>query len=96
MSHKETEFMRSDETGPTIEEYEAAGGEIMKLPSKERGCTGKANLGRSYVQQANKLAVKHGKRYGVYRCPHCGGTHLTTKIDKANQYAGLIHIAEPG
>ena len=63
------------------------------IPSVERGCAGKANLGRDYVKNANRLSRKHGKMYGVYRCPHCGGTHLTTKIDMAASYFyPLIHI----
>ena len=68
---------------------------LVRLPSVERGCNGKTNIGRSYVKQAGKLASKHGKKYGVYRCPHCGGTHLTTKIEKSERYAPLIHISEP-
>jgi hypothetical protein len=68
---------------------------LVRLPSVERGCNGKTNLGRSYAKQADKLAAKHGKKYGVYRCPHCGGTHLTTKLDKSEVYAPLIHISEP-
>jgi hypothetical protein len=66
-----------------------------KTPSTERGCHGKANLGRSYAKQADKLAQKHGKTYGVYRCPHCGGTHLTTKLEKADQYPPLLHVSTP-
>jgi hypothetical protein len=68
---------------------------LVRLPSVERGCEGKTNLGRSYAKQADKLATKHGKKYGVYRCPHCGGTHLTTKLDKSESYAPLVHISEP-
>jgi len=68
---------------------------LVRLPSAERGCKGKTNLGRSYAKQADKLAAKHGKKYGVYRCPHCGGTHLTTKLDKPESYAPLIHISKP-
>jgi hypothetical protein len=63
----------------------------MNTPSHERGCKGKTNLGRSYAKQADKLASKHGKRYGVYHCPHCNGHHLTTKLDKADQYEPLKH-----
>ena len=63
----------------------------LREPSKDRGCDGKANLGRGYVRQADRLAAKHGKRYGVYRCPHCGGTHLTTKLHNAGRYAPLLH-----
>jgi ribosomal protein L44E len=55
-------------------------------PSKERGCEGKANFGRNYEAQAERIAKKHGKRNGVYSCPHCGGTHLTTKLSKADRY----------
>jgi hypothetical protein len=66
----------------------------MKLPSQERGCHGKTNLGRSYAKQADKLARKHGKRYGVYQCPHCNGYHLTTKLDKADQYEPLKYTTK--
>jgi len=62
-----------------------------RSPSIERGCSGKANLGRSYEKQADNLAIKHGKKYGVYHCPHCGGTHLTTKLDKLETYAPLLY-----
>jgi hypothetical protein len=65
------------------------------LPSQERGCAGKANLGRSYQRQAARLAAKHGKRYGVYACPHCGGTHLTTKLENAGLYAPLLYVTRP-
>jgi hypothetical protein len=68
---------------------------LVRLPSVERGCDGKTNLGRSYAKQADKLAAKHGKKYGVYRCPHCGGTHLTTKLSNSEEYAGLLHISPP-
>jgi hypothetical protein len=68
---------------------------LVRLPSVERGCDGKTNLGRSYAKQADRLAAKHGKKYGVYRCPHCDGTHLTTKLDKSETYAPLIHVSEP-
>ena len=54
--------------------------------SLERGCTGKANLGRNYAKSADRTAKKHGKTYGVYRCPHCQGTHLTTKLETAEKY----------
>ena len=56
------------------------------IPSLERGCTGKANLGSSYEKQADHFAAKHHKTYGVYRCLHCQGTHLTTKIEIAEKY----------
>jgi hypothetical protein len=68
---------------------------LVRLPSVKRGCNGKINLGRSYAKQADKLAEKHCKYYGVYRCHHCGGTHLTTKLDKSESYAPLIHTSEP-
>ena len=60
--------------------------------SKDRGCDGKANLGRTYAKQADKMARRHGKAYGVYRCPHCGGTHLTTKLANACRYAALLYV----
>lgn len=65
---------------------------LVRNPSIERGCDGKANLGRHYAKQADRLAAKHAKRYGVYRCPHCGGTHLTTKLENAERYAPLLHV----
>ena len=61
-------------------------------PSYERGCQGKADLGRSFVRQSERISRKRNKRYGVYRCPHCGGTHLTTKLEKRGQYPPLLHI----
>lgn len=65
---------------------------LVRIPSVERGCDGKANLGRHYARQADRLSQKHGKQYGVYRCPHCGGTHLTTKLENAGRYAPLLHV----
>ena len=59
---------------------------MIKQCSKERGCAGKTNMGSNYKSYADKLAVKHGKRYGVYRCSHCGGTHATTKIENEHLY----------
>ena len=64
----------------------------MKECSKERGCQGKTNLGRSYRKQADNLSLKHGKQYGVYACPHCGGHHLTTKLHKKDEYRELLYI----
>lgn len=69
---------------------------IVRLPSVERGCTGKANMGRNYAKQAERMSAKHGKRYGVYRCPHCQGTHLTTKLDAAERYSEpLLYVCKP-
>lgn len=67
----------------------------MALPSEERGCRGKINLGRRFKLQADRLSQKHGKSFGVYRCPHCGGTHLTTKLEKSDQYPPLLYAAHP-
>jgi len=67
----------------------------MKTPSKERGCDVKINLGRRYKKNADRLSNKHGKRYGVYQCPHCNDYHLTTKLDKVCQYAQILHISDP-
>ena len=69
---------------------------LVRLPSVERGCNGKTNLGRSYAKQADKLAAKHGKKYGVYRCPHCKGTHLTTKLEIAAKYfEPMLYVCKP-
>ena len=64
---------------------------MTKQPSKERGCTGKANLGsKIYKESADRIAKKHCKNFAVYRCPHCQGTHLTTKeID--GTYAEVLY-----
>ena len=64
---------------------------MSKLPSRERGCIGKANLGnKNYKKSADRIAAKHGKNYAVYQCPYCQGTHLTTKeID--GTYAEVLY-----
>ena len=66
---------------------------LPRIPSEERGCTGKIDLGRKYEKQADRMARKHGKRFGVYRCPHCQGVHLTTKLDRAGEYEPLLYLA---
>lgn len=65
---------------------------MPRTPSIERGCDGKANLGRNYTRAAERLANKHGKTYGVYRCPHCNGAHLTTKLENADEYEPLLYV----
>ena len=47
---------------------------------------------RRYQQQADRMAVRHGKRYGVYHCPHCDGFHLTTKLNNAHFYEPLLYV----
>jgi len=80
---------------PTLENWEKRKQELaVRSPSIERGCDGKTNLGRHYAKQADKLAAKHGKTFGVYDCPHCGGTHITTKLDKSESYAPLLHTTQ--
>lgn len=69
----------------------------MKQPSKERGCDGKMNLGDTVdraVIGAIRMSQKHGKQYGLYKCPHCGGHHLTTKLGKQDQYEPLVYVTE--
>lgn len=66
----------------------------MREPSEKRGCHSKANLGRSYETQAQKLSDKHNKQYGVYSCPHCSGTHLTTKLHNSHEYKELLFITD--
>lgn len=66
----------------------------MKECSQERGCRWKANLGSNVAtaaQYAEKLKTKHGKDYGVYKCPHCEGHHLTTKLQNADKYKELVY-----
>lgn len=70
---------------------ERTGGE-KRQPSKARGCDGKANLGENYREQAEKFAERHGKIYGVYRCPHCEGTHMTTRLEKREDYTPLLYV----
>jgi hypothetical protein len=67
----------------------------LRIPSKERGCQGKAKLGRRYKHEANKLSAKWKKRYGVYRCPHCGDAHLTTKFRKSAEYQNEMLYTTP-
>ena len=66
----------------------------MKSPSKERGCEGKANLGRRFKQQADRLSAKHKKAFGVYHCPHCGVHHITTKLEKQSDYPHLCYLVK--
>jgi len=66
-----------------------------RVPSEERGCHGKANIGSNYRRNADRLATKHQKAYGVYQCPHCQGHHLTTRLEKADLYAPLLYVATP-
>lgn len=68
---------------------------LIRIPSKERGCATKINLGHNFRKQADRLADKRRKRFGVYHCPHCGGYHLTTKIEKAQEYGGLLYVTMP-
>jgi hypothetical protein len=68
----------------------------LKQPSFERGCVNKTNLGRNYKKNADKLAAKHGKQYGVYHCPHCKGCHLTTKLLHEHLYTeALVYKTTP-
>jgi hypothetical protein len=64
---------------------------LVRLPSVERGCAGKMrmSLSESPHRKAQKLAKKHGKDFGIYRCPHCDCYHLTSKLEKQDQYAPL-------
>ena len=65
---------------------------MTRVPSIERGCTKKINIGRCYVTHSERLAYKHGKRFGVYHCPHCGGYHMTSKVEGSEVYGGLLYI----
>lgn len=66
----------------------------MRQPSPERGCEGKMRMSRKGRpdEVAQMMAARHGKRYGVYKCPHCDGYHLTTKLDNQDQYKPLVYI----
>ena len=64
---------------------------VVRLPSFKRGCKAKVILGRSYEKQAEKMKAKHGKEYGVYHCPYCDGTHLTTKLQNSHKYPPLVY-----
>jgi hypothetical protein len=63
----------------------------LRKPSQERGCAGKINLGSSYQKQAERMKTKHGKEFGVYQCPYCMGSHLTTKLDRCDKYKPLLY-----
>ena len=65
-----------------------------RQPSAARGCLGKANLGSDYVDYVNSLTERYGKVYGIYACPHCGGTHATTKLENAGNYAELLYVSK--
>lgn len=65
-----------------------------RIPSLERGCLRKTALGNAYVKQAARLAKKHVKKYGVYYCPHCNGTHLTTKLENSGEYPDLLYVTQ--
>lgn len=66
-----------------------------KTPSVERGCINKTKLGHDYVAAAEKFAQRYEKRYGVYACPHCQDYHLTTALENAELYGGLLHVTKP-
>jgi len=68
----------------------------MKECSKERGCDGKLALDgfANAVDFAERSKAKHGKDYGIYRCPHCGSKHLTTKLHKKDGYPPLLYTTE--
>lgn len=76
----------------TIEQERAEAAPTVRIPSVERGCSGKINLGRDYKRNAERLAKKHGKNYGVYQCPHCGCAHSTTKLENTSRYAQLLYV----
>lgn len=48
---------------------------LRKYERKRRTCTGKRRYGSELV------AMREGARFGMdwYRCPYCGGWHLTSK-----------------
>ena len=49
-------------------------------------------LGKSsYEKEAQKMSEKHQKWAGVYLCPHCDKHHLTTKIEKIEEYNHLVY-----
>jgi hypothetical protein len=66
--------------------------EVVKVPSIERGCSGKARMGSDFKAYADELALCHGKQYAVYRCPHCGDTHCTTKISGCDKYPPVLYV----
>lgn len=69
---------------------------VILKPSVENGCIKKVNHGEHFKKSADKLSRKYGISYGVYRCPHCGGTHLTSKFNKLNKYyEPFIHVSHP-
>jgi hypothetical protein len=69
--------------------------QLVHLPSVERGCFNKTNLGRNYKPYVDELSARLAKAYGVYQCPHCGGTHLTTKLENQEKYPPLLYTVYP-
>jgi hypothetical protein len=63
----------------------------MKEPSRQRGCEGKTNLEGYYKEASEKFAKIHNKTYHVYRCPHCEGTHMTTKPLEDGAYKSVFY-----
>ena len=65
----------------------------MKEPSRERGCEGKMQLREQrYEVHADHLAEYYGKKYGVYKCPHCNYYHVTTKLENRRNYEPLLYV----
>lgn len=66
------------------------------VPHQDRACGFKIKLGRHYAKNADRMAKKHGKQYGVYLCPYCQSHHLTTKIEVAEKYfPALLYVTDP-
>jgi len=68
---------------------------LPKIPSKERGCDGKIDISGKYTRRVESFAKKYGRPFGAYRCPHCNGVHLTSKLSpsKRRQYGLLLYIS---
>jgi hypothetical protein len=69
---------------------------LVRQASFERGCENKMrlSLNESPHLKAQELAKKHGKDFGVYRCRFCDLYHLTSKLEKQEQYAPLVYQTE--
>jgi len=68
---------------------------VVRLPSKERGCDGKIDISGKYTRKVDSFSRKHGKPFGAYRCPHCNGVHMTSKLtaEKRKQYGPLLYVS---
>lgn len=62
---------------------------IVTPPSESKGCRGKTNLGQGFARQADRLASKHNKVFGGYRCPYYQMNVKTKIISLVRMMTGI-------